>query len=368
MYRVLGVVFAFFVFCALLEAGQAALSCRNDQGEPIDWYNLYKLPKKISTGVHFLALTENDNDWRLSEEPIDDPQSIPGRTLSQLTDQHLVLMYNDEPPEGATDGTRGHTKGVVATDGETGFWLIHSVPKFPSKLGLDYTFPKTGTIYGQSFLCVTFNSTEMDTIGLQLHMNEPHFYEINIPEALKGSFPNLVKASDMKMVSDPPYWRLEQIKSKEGNAFSSFAKSAKFKKELYMDWVAPVLGSSLVVESWLHGPGRLETNCSIPFPILNLRDVMVHVQKQRTNFRSLDDHSKWAVALENNKDWICVGDINRAEHQMVRGGGTLCRWDKKVATAYRSTILDVEPCPEESSEEDEYLDEYDEYYEYDDFE
>lgn len=352
MSRILVIFLIFLAFFTSVKFSEAALSCRDAQGNPIDWFNLYKLPKKISTGLQYLVLTEKDNDWALSEDSIDDPKSIPGRTVSQLTNQHLVLMYNDEPPEGETDATRGHTKGVIGTDGESGFWLIHSVPKYPEKLSLAYTYPKTGTIYGQSFLCVTFNASEMDTIGLQLQMNEPHFYEINLPESLKDKFPNLVRASDMKRISEPPFWRLEELQSQQGNTFRSFAKSAKFKKELYMDWVAPVLGATFMVESWLHGPGRLESNCSTQFGVFNLKDLVVHMEGKLTTFRTLDDHSKWAVSL-GVKDWICVGDINRAEHQKVRGGGTLCRWDKKVATAYRNTIVDYDPCTIETSDEEE---------------
>ncbi|GAB0097628.1 deoxyribonuclease II [Sergentomyia squamirostris] len=332
----------------LLKGSEGNLSCLDHEGNPIDWYNLYKLPKKISTGLEYLSLTEDDSDWRLSDKTISDPLSIPGRTLSQLNDQHLVLMYNDEPPESETDATRGHTKGVIATDSETGFWLIHSVPKYPEKLGSSYSYPKTGTIYGQSFLCVTFNATEMDRVGLQLQMNEPHFYENNIPPGLKEKFPSLVKAADMKKIISPPFWRLDEIKSRGGIAFRSFAKSAEFRKELYADWVAPTLEVFLMVESWLHGPGHLNSSCSTQYGVYNLKDLKVRLNGKLTNFRTLDDHSKWAVA-QDTKNWICVGDINRAEHQKVRGGGTLCRWDKKVATAFRNIIVDFDPCPQNFS-------------------
>jgi hypothetical protein len=39
---------------------------------------------------------------------------------------------------------------VVAFDQKTGFWLVHSVPNFPSKVATgEYSYPLTGTKFGQ---------------------------------------------------------------------------------------------------------------------------------------------------------------------------------------------------------------------------
>lgn len=58
-----------------------------------------------------------------------------------------------------------------------------------------------------------------------------------------------------------------------------------------------------------------------------------------------DDHSKWAVSLKPG-NWTCVGDINRAEHQKHRGGGTVCMLSPIVAQAYQFLVAKFEPCPE----------------------
>lgn len=47
----------------------------------------------------------------------------------------------------------------------------------------------------------------------------------------------------------------------------------------------------------------------------------------------------------SDEDWVCVGDINRQQHQKVRGGGTVCRESSEIAKLYRDTIKDLEPCP-----------------------
>jgi deoxyribonuclease-2 len=66
-------------------------------------------------------------------------------------------LYNDEHPyKTDSDTVHGHTKGVQLFDATSGLWLIHSVPKFPP--ADVYAYPITGTKYGQSMLCVTFDT------------------------------------------------------------------------------------------------------------------------------------------------------------------------------------------------------------------
>lgn len=95
-------------------------------------------------------------------------------------------MYNDEPPEDNVDMVKGHTKGVMASDDTSGFWLVHSVPHFPPDLSKGaYDYPKTGHTYGQSFLCITMDVAELNKAAEQLLYNEPHIYSSQAPTALK---------------------------------------------------------------------------------------------------------------------------------------------------------------------------------------
>lgn len=77
------------------------------------------------------------------------------------------VMYNDEPPNGPTISTGGHCKGVLATDNTSGFWLVHSVPGFPSFPASSIVW-NASTIYGQSFLCSSVNISVVDGIAKQV--------------------------------------------------------------------------------------------------------------------------------------------------------------------------------------------------------
>ncbi|VDN21862.1 unnamed protein product [Gongylonema pulchrum] len=54
-------------------------------------------------------------------------------------------------------------KGVVVFGENGGFWLIHSVPKFPRND--TYEYPATGHHYGQMGLCISMAYSELKKIG-----------------------------------------------------------------------------------------------------------------------------------------------------------------------------------------------------------
>uniref|UniRef100_A0A182LT51 Uncharacterized protein n=1 Tax=Anopheles culicifacies TaxID=139723 RepID=A0A182LT51_9DIPT len=327
-------------------------------------YYLYKLPKEASerdsptNGLRYAYVSSKDDagpdhtlQWHSARYDINQSESAPGRTIVPSTDHPattLTILYNDEPTNGPVDMERGHTKGVVSTDGTTGYWLIHSVPKFPPAIGVDYSYPHTGMLYGQSFLCISLNATQMETVGRQLLFNEVTAYSTSIPAALAARFPTLTRAARMEPADkSPPFYSQQTVRSRAGVKFVTFAKSRHFGKELYADWIAPTLDTGLMVESWQHGTGNLPSECFTDrrHSVWNVREVSVG---RADRFTTLNDHSKWAVGggEEVGKDgWICVGDINRQEHQKQRGGGSVCQALIPVAKLYWGMIDAIEPCP-----------------------
>lgn len=79
----------------------------------------------------------------------------------------MWAVYNDAPPNGPTTFTEGHSKGMVVANSDAGFWLVHSVPKFPQLpyQNNSYTYPENGLIFGQSFLCMSMTAEELDKVG-----------------------------------------------------------------------------------------------------------------------------------------------------------------------------------------------------------
>lgn len=55
--------------------------------------------------------------------------------------------------------------GVLAFDKNTGFWIVSSVPKFPSPVAEGFRFLNSQTKFGQTILCVTVANTVENSLS-----------------------------------------------------------------------------------------------------------------------------------------------------------------------------------------------------------
>ncbi|XP_037532641.1 deoxyribonuclease-2-alpha [Nematolebias whitei] len=360
------------VACLPLEGDTSPISCYNDQGDAVDWFYLYKLPKEGMSkspkeGEMYLLLEKGSEGWTEGKVTVNDTLGALGRTVGQLYSQEkksdvAYILYNDQRPtdefrsrgDDARGSRGGHTKGVVLLDQTQGFWLVHSTPHFPPERQTgQYSFPSSGENNGQNFICVSYPLDRFQTIGEQLQINQPNVYDCDVPESFASLVPALAAVCDKtrrsgqisphsKTVSN----RSVTLTSKEGTDFISFAKGASFDNDLYHSWVAPALQSDLLVQFWVRSPGILPSNCSLGWKVL---DITLLNPGQTYPFKNTQDHSKWAVSPEAARrgaggGWVCVGDINRNEAEEKRGGGTVCLQDPVVWKAYRAAALQCEDC------------------------
>lgn len=68
-----------------------------------------------------------------------------------------------------------------------------------------YSYPSTGMKYGQSFLCVSVQTSTLNQIGTQLKYNEPLIVYYNIPPEFDSELPNLVDVIRNKTVDTAPW-------------------------------------------------------------------------------------------------------------------------------------------------------------------
>uniref|UniRef100_A0A914DUN5 Deoxyribonuclease II n=1 Tax=Acrobeloides nanus TaxID=290746 RepID=A0A914DUN5_9BILA len=249
--------------------------------------------------------------------------------------------------------------GALTFDDFQGFWLIHSVPKYPDSTQQLYTYPETGVKNGQSFICVTFPVTSLNEIGEQLLFMQPSVYDYNLPESFKNLFPNLTKAvTEQALPRSAKNANLANLMSKGGTEFTSFAKHKKFAKDLYADLVATTLQKPFYAETWLNGNGHpLGPSCNGTY---NVYDVD-RLQILGKTFVHSKDHSKWGISATSAI--VCIGDINRMAYgplfhdfapddtyfltlssQAARGGGTMCVKNQQLWENFKDAIKLAKCC------------------------
>ncbi|MCJ8745400.1 hypothetical protein PDJAM_G00129970 [Pangasius djambal] len=363
-----------FVLLFLLQPAEGAnttISCTDDQGNAVDWFYLYKLPRPHEQppeeGLKYLLLEEQSEGWTEGGGLVGDGTGALGRSLGPLYESGELgyILYNDQPPEQrrVDDANRsgGHTKGAVLFDSRQGFWLVHSTPHFPPpKTEGKFSYPSSGINNGQNFICVTYPLERFDTIGEQLKINQPHIYDCDIPKSLASSVPTMAELCKHRhgrknsSITDGSFSspnRSVSLLSLAGTEFISFAKGASFENDLYHAWVAPTLQTDLLVQFWRRSTGVLPSDCSSKWKVL---DVHLLSPGGRITFKATEDHSKWAASAGGGGlrggAWVCVGDINRNKAEEKRGGGTVCRQDAGVWKAYRAAALQCESCTGEVEE------------------
>ncbi|XP_034085861.1 deoxyribonuclease-2-alpha-like isoform X2 [Gymnodraco acuticeps] len=314
----------------VFQLSESRVTCRNDKGNEVDWYILYKLPLGSSNGLSYLYMDESTNGWKLSRNTIGSSSGTLGNTMKPLLDYYVrktegfgYILYNDQPGNNRTvSSSYGHSKGVVMLDKDTGVWLSHSTPKFPKYQSQSF-WPKSGNVN-----------------GLQLMYIHPYAYDYDIPKTFHMELQYVARMTDYP--TKDPFSRVEHLMSLGGKRFVSFAKHTRFHDDLYSGLIVKFMLESLYVKGW-GNKGRsiqLPSNCStrIPHHVYNVK--MVKLLKKVYN--DTEDHSKWCVAP--NIGWICIADLNRHESQTNRGGGAICFKNVAVAKAFKTTIKDYERC------------------------
>lgn len=95
--------------------------CKDESGNPVDWYVAYKLPKikneqpPFDSGFAYLYVTDtspakkkvngSNEVWTLSEYLVTDPRCMMAKTIEPLLPesnsdaQFTYVVYNDSPPD-----------------------------------------------------------------------------------------------------------------------------------------------------------------------------------------------------------------------------------------------------------------------------
>ncbi|XP_064474097.1 deoxyribonuclease-2-alpha-like [Ornithodoros turicata] len=338
------------------QASTANTTCKDGQGNDVDWFFIYKFPESSGGGTKFVYLdsrSARSKYWSISSQLITDADNPVARSIAPLyaserPGRFAYVLYNDEPARSNISAYRssGHTKGLILFDGSNGLWLVHSVPKFPEGAAYGrYSYPHSGQEFGQNFLCVTYPTSQLDTIATHLRLQAPDVYDGYASPSMLKQHTGLYALLHNHFIRSPPWVLTATLTDVLGVPFLSYAKNGRFNKDVYSEVVARNLGSDLYVSTWLNGPGgRLPSECNEQYKVMNVKWMKFPLGKgQSISFSNRDDHSKWAVSTA--RTIVCIGSLNRMHSQFRRGGETVCFKNDKLHALLLSSIRAYEKCP-----------------------
>ncbi|CAG2167036.1 unnamed protein product [Oppiella nova] len=354
------------VLAVIVMAGMGCygMSCVDESGTAIDWFIVYKMPKlekssskSLTTGFSYSFITDKSikslDDWTLSDKQINEEDSIFGQTIGPLikklaksSSDVSYVVYNDQSPDSSTS-SGAHSKGLFAIDSSGGFWLRHSVPRFPS-LHKPYDFPHNAKHNGQTALCISLSAKDTQSINnivFQLLVMRPNIYGSDIQDALIAKSDLWLQLKNKKWFKNETQSQL-LIQTKNRLVLTSFAKSSKYEKDLYSGLIAPHFMKDLLVQSWRNGAGeKLPSDCKDTYKVQNVDKIQIPDQSVKDiDWEYTEDHSKWGITSDKAKAYTCIADINRMKSQFKRGGGGMCISSDKVWHIFMKSIEQIEGC------------------------
>jgi deoxyribonuclease-2 len=335
------------------------ISALDENGKKVDWFFLYKVPKLVNgantdktTGYEYVYYDSTIDKLSPNKQIIDKSPYVLNSSKGALNltlDSVFIqpdpttgwILYNDEKPgdiPGKDNGALGHTKGVLAFDTKTktGYWLLHSWPKFAEpKAKADPT-----PMYGQTYLCLSLDLPTIEKIAQQMSDHQqPQTYLCRI-----GSLDRASPLYKLAQTSNPDAAgnsSVLDLKTVGGLDFKVIAKNRAWNQDFWNGLVGPTLGQDMDVDTWIRGQVAPVSDTdgihkTYDIKYINLGPLGIHMAWPETH-----DHAKWGITTHLN--WVCVGDINRMISQRKRGGGTIAFQNESLWRGLSKTDLLLAP-------------------------
>jgi deoxyribonuclease-2 len=233
-----------------------ALSAIDKDGNPVDWWLAYKVPKltqdaNTSNGAGEHVYYDSNVGKAGKSSYLSGCQGALDLTLSFVFDDPADttgwIIYNDEMPV-SIGGSLEHIKGLIAFDtkSKTAFWLLHSRSKCPEPESDGMPM----LIYGQTVLCISLDMETASKIIEQIsNHQEPQVYLPSIAAILDRNDEFCLFTQRLNLSVPEDSEALDCI-SRGGLNFKVIAKKHKWGKEFWFDLMGATLGLDIDGEMW----------------------------------------------------------------------------------------------------------------------
>ena len=320
--------------------------CKNPSGGEVDWYVIFFMPASASSdgAIHYGYFDPSLSSlkyYKYSESNF--PPTHITKYVTGGGSGFNYFFWNDDKttkdgPSDSASTTKAHAKGSLVYDSASGAFLLHSLPRFPTRTSANVVLnelPSNGGSYGQSFLCISINKSTAETIAKMLScINVSINNSVGSDRVNSSPNPWVQNLINNKMDSSCSISHTTTISSKGGVKFTFYGKNYKNKIIPYDTTLRTAYKDHFYVRTWSRpslAPSQYGT-----YNLINVLDVKFSSYTYGVN----KEHSKWAVA--KNKNVVCFADLNHTESQKERGGHIVCFENQKLHNIMIGAIASTE--------------------------
>ena len=336
----------FFSLLILLSSCGGSRVCRNPSGKEVDWYTIFFMPASASSdgAIHYAYYDPTLGGLQYYKYDVNTfpPTRITRYVTSGGSDFNYFFWNDDKTvkdgPSDSCSSSKAHAKGSLVYDSSSGAFLLHSLPRFPTRTSSNVVLeelPSNGGSYGQTFLCISVNKVTAETIAKLLNCVNVSINK-SVPNDRVNSSPNswVNNLIQNKMADSCVMEHVTKIRSRAGVEFTFFGKNYKKKIIPYDTTMRQSYSDHFYVRTWSRpalAPSQYGT-----YNLVNVLDVKYGAFGYGVN----KEHSKWAIA--NSKSIVCFADLNHTESQKDRGGHIVCFNNQKLHDIMKSAIVSTE--------------------------
>lgn len=341
-----------FLSMLIYSKGSNEKVCRNTKGKEVDWYAIFFMPRSVSSDnqIYYVYFdnTLSSIEYYLYEESTFPPTMITAYvTNNSKTEDFNYFFWNDDKGTkgGGSDSAtsdRAHAKGSLVYDKNDGAFLLHSLPRFPTRTSsneLLTELPSNAGYYGQHFFCVTVSkATSEKIVELLNYINVMNNYSVKKDNVNVNANEWVTKLIKNQYDTSYPKELETNIKSKGGIDFDIISKSYLNKIIPYDTTLRTKYLDDFYVRTWVL-PELAPTICE-EYSLFNVENIQIG----KYGYSKEKEHSKWAISVF--KYINCFADLNHCPSQKNRGGNILCFENEALHKIMIDSVVQTENCPD----------------------
>ncbi|KRX55806.1 Plancitoxin-1 [Trichinella sp. T9] len=296
------------------------------------WWQQCRLPPNVLSSK--LLKSDGNPAWAASGANIDQNRghSIITTMASfvQFQREINVLAYSDDPPNLPPRNEKSKTKGVllVRSAANEAAWFVHTVPNFLAYLNA-YSWPAAETAKGHMFLCISFSSAILNSVGKAIRYQEPYVYVNNLPAEILNQhmeLSNLINGIDVRVT---PFLAHETFVTKGEQAVANiqaFGKHSKSFADMYARILRNKFAASIMV--WSPADARSKSICRGQHKLQKI----ISIQFDGVQVSRGADSAKWA--LIDGKNTVCFTTNDYTATDKRTPGAAVCLENAGVYNAF----------------------------------